>query len=157
VELVGRLVNPTIIRHKVESFTKVKAFLDSIQRNSKQSKKVYHTGITHFQNFLNEKYASYSTDTILQLLNRNEINVYELLDNFASFLMALKLSAESIQLYMAAVRSYLAYYDVDVISSKFKRRVKTPKSYREDEEPIDAKDIGNILLHCNIEDSNLIF
>jgi hypothetical protein len=122
-----------------------------------QSKKVYHTGITHFQNFLNEKYASYSTETILQLLNRNEINVYELPDNFASFLMALKLSAESIQLYMAAVRSYLAYYDVDVISSKFKRRVKTPKSYREDEEPIDAKDIGNILLHCNIEDSNLIF
>jgi hypothetical protein len=58
---------------------------------------------------------------------------------------------------MAAVRSYLAYYDVDVISSIFKRRVKTPKSYREDEEPIDAKDIRNILLHCNIEDSNLIF
>jgi hypothetical protein len=27
VELVGRLVNPTITRHKVESFTKVKAFL----------------------------------------------------------------------------------------------------------------------------------
>jgi integrase len=149
VELVGRLVNPTITRHKVESFTKVKAFLDSIQRNSKQSKKVYQTGITHFQDFLYEKYTSYSTETILDLLNRNEINVYELLDNFVSFLMALKLSANSIQLYMAAIRSYLAYYDIDVIPSKFKRRVKMPKSYREDEEPIDAKDIRNILLHCN--------
>jgi integrase len=50
---------------------------------------------------------------------------------------------------MAAIRSYLAYYDVDIIPSKFKRRVKLPKSYREDEEPIDAKDIRNILLHCN--------
>jgi integrase len=85
----------------------------------------------------------------LELLNRNQINVYELLDNFVSFLMALKLSANSIQLYMAAIRSYLAYSDVDVIPSKFKRRVKLPKSYIEDEEPIDAKDIRNILLHCN--------
>jgi integrase len=149
VELVGRLVNPTITRHKVESFTKVKAFLDSIQRNSKQSKKVYQTGITHFQDFLDEKYTSYSTETISEPLNRNEINVYELLDNFVSFLMALRLSAESIKLYMAAIRSYLAYYDVDIISSKFKRRVKMSKSYKEDEEPIDAKDIRNILLHCN--------
>ena len=85
----------------------------------------------------------------MEPLNRNEINVYELLDNFVSFLMALKLSANSIQLYMAAIRSYLAYYDVDIIPSKFKRRVKLPKSYREDEEPIDAKDIRNILFHCN--------
>jgi hypothetical protein len=35
------------------------------------------------------------------------------------------------------------------IPSKFKMRIKTPKSSREDEEPIDAKDIRNILLHCN--------
>jgi hypothetical protein len=63
VELVGRLVNPAITRHKVESFIKVKkGFLDSLQRNSKQSKKVYQTGITHFQDFLNEKYTSHSRD-----------------------------------------------------------------------------------------------
>ena len=62
MELVGRLVNPAITRHKVESFTKVKAFLDSIQRNSKQSKKVYQTGITHFQDFLNGKYTSHPRD-----------------------------------------------------------------------------------------------
>jgi integrase len=50
---------------------------------------------------------------------------------------------------MTAVRSYFAYYDIDVIPSKFKRKVKMPKVYREDEEPIDAKDIRKILLCCN--------
>jgi integrase len=49
---------------------------------------------------------------------------------------------------MASVRSYLSYYDIDVIPSKFKRKVKMPKMYREDEEAIDAKDIREILLKC---------
>jgi integrase len=50
---------------------------------------------------------------------------------------------------MAAMRSYLAYYDIDVIPSKFRRKVKMPKLYREDEEPLDASDIRKILLSCN--------
>lgn len=45
--------------------------------------------------------------------------------------------------------SYLAYYDIDVVPSKFKRKVKMPKAYREDEEALDAQDIRNILLVCN--------
>jgi integrase len=47
------------------------------------------------------------------------------------------------------VRSYFAYYDIDINSSKFKRKVKMPRSYREDEEPLDVGDIRNILLNCN--------
>ena len=50
---------------------------------------------------------------------------------------------------MVAVRSYLAYYDVDIIPSKFKRKVKMPKLYREDEEALDVSDIRKILLSCN--------
>ena len=47
------------------------------------------------------------------------------------------------------MRSYLAYYDIDVVSSKFKRKVKMPKAYREDEEALDVRDIRNVLLVCN--------
>jgi integrase len=98
---------------------------------------------------LDEKYPNHNAETILQPLSKNEINVYELLDSFIPFLMALKLSVKSIRIYLTAVRSYLAYYDIDVIPSKFRRRVKVPKPYREDEEPLDAKDIRKILLSCN--------
>jgi integrase len=55
----------------------------------------------------------------------------------------------SIKLYIAAVRSYLSYYDIDIIPSKFRRKVKMPKLYREDEEPLDVSDIRRILLSCN--------
>jgi integrase len=59
------------------------------------------------------------------------------------------LTPTSLKLYMASIRSYLAYYDIDVIPSKFKRKVKMPRVYREDEEPLDASDIRKILLACN--------
>jgi integrase len=63
--------------------------------------------------------------------------------------MVLKLSVNGIILYLTAVRSYFGYYDIDVITSKFKRKVKMPKVGREDEEPLDAKDIRKILLSCS--------
>jgi integrase len=77
--------------------------------------------------------------------------MYTLLDGFVSYLMkeVPNLTSNSIKLYMAAMRSYLAYYDIDVIPSKFRRKVKMPKLYREDEEPLDASDIRKILLSCS--------
>jgi integrase len=77
--------------------------------------------------------------------------MYVILDEFVSYLVdpALKLTSSTIKLYIAAVRSYLAYHDIDVIPSKFRRKVKMPKLYREDEEPLDASDIRKILLACN--------
>jgi integrase len=50
---------------------------------------------------------------------------------------------------LASIRSYFAYHDIDIIPSKFKRKVKVPKVYREDEEPSDVSDIRKILLSCN--------
>jgi integrase len=141
--------NLSLTRYRIESLSKVKVFLDSIERNSRETRNAYHRGLTHFQNFLDEKYPTITVESILQPLIRNEINVYELLDNFVPFLIKLKLAVNSITLYMTAVRSYFAYYDIDVIPSKFKRKVKMPKVYREDEEPINAKDIREILLCCN--------
>jgi len=44
------------------------------------------------------------------------------------------------------MRSYLAYYDIDIIPSKFKRIVKVPKIGKEDEESIDVEDVRKILL-----------
>jgi hypothetical protein len=42
-------------------------------------------------------------------------------------------------LYVAAIRSYFAYHDIDVIPARFKRKVRIPKLYREDEQPIDEQ------------------
>jgi integrase len=140
-----------LVHSQVEDIPKAKAFLESISRNSKNSKKTYQTGLLHLHRFLDQNYpdGKITLETMLEKLAKNEINLYELLDHFVSFLLSSKLSVHSIRIVMTAVRSYFAYYDIDVIPSKFKRKVKMPKLYREDEEPLDASDIRRILLACN--------
>ena len=130
-------------------FQQVMTFLSSIERNSLKSRQAYQNGLIHFQRFLTQKYPDYNLETILKPLAENKINPYELLDGFISYLQSFNLTPSSIRLYMASVRSYFAYNDVDIIPSKFKRKVKMPKSYREDEEPLDTSDIRKILLACN--------
>jgi integrase len=120
-------------------------------RSSIASQRAYLNGLVSFQYFLSQddKLKSYSVASIVLPLSGEEINIYQLLDSFVSFLILQKLSIPTIKLYMTAVRSYFAYHDIDVVPSKFKRKVKMPKAYRGDEEALDVQDIRNILLVCN--------
>ena len=133
----------------------VKAFLDSSGRNSIKTRKSYASALSHLQNFLNQKYQGYNCETILKPLVENKISIYELLNHFVSYILMImtttntKISSKSITFYLAALRSYFAYYDIDVIPSKFRRKVKVPKGTREDEQPIDVEDIRKILLSCH--------
>jgi hypothetical protein len=56
----------------------VKAFLDSIERNSSQTRRTYNHGLTCFQDFLDSR--SLTLETILQPLIKNQIDLYALLD-----------------------------------------------------------------------------
>jgi integrase len=136
---------------QVTGYQAVNAFLSSILRNSRNSKYAYQYGLTHFQKFLKMKHSQYNIENIVKPLSNNELDIYVILDEFVSYLVdkTLNLTSASIKLYIATVRCYLAYYDIDIIPSKFRRKVKMPKMYREDEEPLDASDIRKILLSCN--------
>jgi len=150
-------------------FPKVRTFLESIARGSKNSKASYEVGLKHLQCFLNSSTSSsnnynnnnscsndfhyYDVETILLALQSNKLDVYELLDSFVSYLVNMPhqppIAPTSIALYVYAVRSYLQYHDIDINPYKFRRRVRLPKVPREDERPIDANEIRNILLACN--------
>ena len=146
----------------------VKSFLDGMGRASIKSMKTYASALVHFQDFLDKKYShngSYNCETILKPITKNKINLYELLDGFVSHLLTKRvestaitnaaatttntISVSSIILYLAAVRSYFAYHDIDIVPSKFRRKVKIPKVPREDEQPLDVEDIRKMLLSCN--------
>jgi integrase len=142
------------IRQAFENLPKVRVFLESIGRNSPCTRKNYETGLVHFHNFLDTKYAKhYSLETILNGLKDNQLDIYELIDSFITYEVNKqgigKLTPQSIMAHLIGIKSYLAYYDIDIIPSKFKRKVKLPKAAREDEEPLDVQDIRTILLACN--------
>ncbi|CAN5535706.1 hypothetical protein BH18THE2_BH18THE2_37400 [soil metagenome] len=142
------------IRQTFENLPKVKVFLESIGRNSPCTRKNYETGLVHFHDFLDTKYSNgYSLETILNVLKENQLDVYRLIDNFITYEVNKqgnqKITPQSIMTHLVGIKSYLAYYDIDIIPSKFKRKVKLPKAAREDEEPLDIQDIRTILLACN--------
>jgi integrase len=151
-----------LIKYRVNNLTKVVDYLLSISRRSKRTAFAYSFALDHLNKFVERNYNNYNIQTILEPLKKEErqekenniIDVYNLLDRFVSYLHndtinGHALSPLSVKLYMAAAKSYLSYNDLEITASKFKRRVKMPPVYREDEEAVDAKDIRQILLACN--------
>jgi site-specific recombinase XerD len=98
-----------LLRRQMKAIPKVKSFLNSVARNSNNTKRNYETGITYFYAFLSEKHSLYTPETILKPLTNNEINLYELFEAFIDFLGSTGLSVSSIRFYVAALRSYFAY------------------------------------------------
>ncbi|SRR6266496_2998302 len=130
-----------------------KQFLSGIERKGGKkdggTKKAYTIALGYFQDFLEPK--GHGLRSIIKPILTNEINVYELLDEFVTFLLEKNaaLSAKTIRAYMAGVRSFLDYNDIEIVPRKFKRKVNMPPIFVEDEEPIDVEDIREILLHCS--------
>jgi hypothetical protein len=120
---------------------KVHTFLGSIQRNSSATGRTYQNGIKHFAKFL--MHRNQTPDIIIPLLQNHQIDVYTLLNEFVSYLDEVqpKLYNSTIKLNVAVVRSFIEFFDVDIVTSKFRRRVKLAKNYREDEQPLDVIDI----------------
>ncbi len=133
-------------RTLVESLTPVKSFLDSKCRNSIDSRNAYLTGLVHFDNFVSPKH--YTIESVLTALAEGQLNVYELLDSFISSQMS-RLSPRTTRLNLAVMKSYFGYHDIDIIPSRFQKKVTVPKIHKEKEQPIDASDIRKILLVCN--------
>ena len=121
-----------------------------MQKNSQTTGITYETSLSYFQSFLDVE-SKYDLQTVLEGITKNEINVYTLLEQFVTFLTDSNksLSPGTVRQYVVGFRSYLAYYDIDVIPSKFKRKVKMPRILHNDQEAIDVKDIRNLLLNCS--------
>jgi integrase len=141
-------------------FPKVKMFLESIARNSRNSKATYETGLKHFQRFLvgststSNNYQNYNVESIIPAIQTSLVNVYELMDGLVSYFVVhlshqQYIAPTSIFLYVHAVKSYLLYHDIDINPAKFRRKVRLPKIAREDEQPLDASDIRKLLLACS--------
>ncbi len=123
----------------------VKTFLSAKSRTSKNTGKSYLNALRRFNGFLNPD----TVETILQQIIKGEKDVYRILDSFVGDLVKRRYPAISIQQYMAAIKSYLGYHDIDIVPRIFKKKVGMPKVFREDEQAIDASDIRKILLKCN--------
>jgi integrase len=137
-------------------YPKVRTFIESVGRNSLKTRDAYELGLKSLQRHLKQSRSSDNVESILEKINKNEVNSYELVDGFVSYLVSLHQdyndaapAPTTIALKFYAIRSFFQYYDIDINPSKFRRKVGLPKVAREDELPIDATDIRKILLACS--------
>jgi integrase len=126
----------------------VRLFLNSKARNSAQTAKAYWEGIYRFDNFLRENYNNgLDVASVLKPLATKEIDLYKLFDQFITYLQMHEYTPASIHNFVAGVRSYVQYHDIDVIPAKFKHKVTMPKNRKEDEYALDREEIRKILTH----------
>lgn len=86
---------------ELANLPKVKLFLDSVGRNSLKSKTNYFTGLRHLNNYVNKAHDC-DIKSILTPLSKSQINVYDLLDSFISYLLERKgIAPGSTQMYVA--------------------------------------------------------
>ena len=140
---------------EIDNYPRPRAFLDSIGNNSTRTRKNYQTGLVHLQRFLYNRFnGEHNVDSIIDLILHNQMNVYELLNNFVSYEGSKKNQEknkpQSTKTHLVGIKSYFAYYDIDIIPSKFKRKVKMPKTLTEKEEPIDAQILGKSCYRATI-------
>jgi integrase len=142
-----------IIREvKERGLSMVLDFLVTKARGSPRTARIYSHGINHLSDFISQQYGSkYDIETIIQAIKKGEVDAYVLLNGFINYLQVVKtdLMPRTIQLYQSAIKSYLAFHDIELSANKYRARVSLPSICREDEQPIDAADIRQILSHCN--------
>jgi len=147
-----------------KGFTTVSKFLNAKARKSRRTAKTFSFSLDKFNDYIIKRYnGKYDIQTILPVLlqsnqsknkNKERIDVYDLIDAFINYLQTEtrngpNLTPKTISVYITAVKSYLQYNDVDILSAKFKNKVVLPTLYRTDEAALDANDIRVILNNCS--------
>jgi integrase len=151
VRLDVAVTNPAVskIHRHIEAMSRVNKFLTSKKRSAANTVIGYKTSLAYFQQFLTKDYNDQTLETIIALLASNKIDVYDILDHFVSFLQSNKLTRSSIHQYLVGIRSYFLFNDIDIVDSKFKRKVTMPKNIKEEDQALDQQDIRKLLLKCN--------
>jgi hypothetical protein len=79
-----------LYKHKTQpeiAFEKTQTFLNRMLRSTTRKWYPYQYGLVHFQKYIAAKHPTWNIETIIQPLSLGNINVYELLDGFVSYLM----------------------------------------------------------------------
>jgi integrase len=140
-------------------------FLKRKAIKSQATAKAYASGLSYLDRFVSQDQvinaitktktkSRINADTIVPLIIKNKINVYDFVNRFVEYLThdsknAEKLSPRSVESYVRGVRSYFQSRDIEISEQKWKDKVTLPTVYNNvSEEAIDAEDIRNLLQHC---------
>ena len=127
----------------------INKYVENVRTMSESSASQYQTRLRSFVNFVEQGYG-YSVDTLIKNLQKDKINVYDVLSWYASFLVDRgTFSSLSIKNWVATVRNLLEFFDIEVSPKKFKMKVRLPKVIRKGKDALSKELILEILNACS--------
>jgi integrase len=128
-------------------------FLQTKARRSVKTALTFWNSLVYLNDYTKARYGL-DLQNIVLAIHENKVDVYSLVNSFITYLQKETVNGSELQprtiiLYVAAVKSFFVYADVDISSAKFRHRVSLPPLYKEDEQAIDSSDIKEILNHCD--------
>ena len=125
--------------------TQIADFLASayVPSHSSSTVKAYKLAIKHFSEFVELKHEK-SLEQILKLIEKENVDQYNLLNEFAVYLDK-KLRPNSVKLNLTGIRSFLRFCGIKIYTEEFKSRVRLPKAVRTREEPLTKEIILRVL------------
>jgi len=142
--------NKKIVIPPETRFQNVKTYIAQKVRNSESTGATYSMALLALQRFLVVYFPAYNIETVLEPLQKKELDVYNMLDEYVGYLLTDEEdSAATVLTYMSGIKGYMAKFDVDITDAKFRSKVTMPKIRREDEAAIDVADARKILLAIN--------
>jgi integrase len=127
--------------------------LETKSRKSRRTALFYSTGLRYLNKYVEQNYKSKNVESILPVLKKGNEDVYRLLNSFVTYLQndtsnGQELTPRTISGYIAIARSYFLYNDIEILPTKVRNKISMPTIGHEDQVPIDANEIKEILQHC---------
>jgi len=136
----------------IDCDTELQKFLDFVYVTSHSTSTInsYRLAIknkkkTGFRDFL-QKDSNYNEMDLVSKINKEDVEVFQLLNEFVMFLDKLNYKPKTIQLRLTAVKGYLRHLGIKIYSEDFKRQVRLPRIQITHEEP-PTKDMICRVLH----------
>lgn len=120
-------------------------YLDNIKVMSTSTAFQYERRLRSFSIFSLYKYG-HDVNLLIDRLRRNELDVYEVLAAYASYLLSTgTISALTLKQWVVTAKNFLEFHDIDVIQKKFNLKVKLPRAIRRNKEALTKELITDIL------------
>ena len=124
-------------------------YYDNVQQMNKRTAREYLKRLRSFSAYVQEKYGCI-IDVLIKRLVRGELNPYEVLSGYVSFLNRQGTVSElSLKQRVVTAKNFLEYCDVEISPRRFKLKVRMPKVIRKNKEALTKEVITDILNACS--------
>jgi integrase len=130
---------------QIQDSPAVRTYLENVKVMSGSTAYQYKLRLHSFSKFTMQRYKQ-RVDTLINAIKMEELNVYEVLAAYASYLLYTgTISSLTLTQWVVTAKNLLEFYDIDISPKEFKFKVRLPKAIRKNKEALTKEFVADIL------------